>query len=218
MKLRTLFTTSLLFTLLLASCNDKEKQKQHALPAPMEEIDTTNIKKSLLREIKAFVDKQDSCKTFILYSMQLYKIKKGAHNDVCIGCRNQFNEMFCIREAADLHFARGEFAIRRNYPHRDIDINGKIVYVPSEDDSFYDQKKLKSIVDSTMSKREHPIDKRYFILYDMKDSCEKVSYPFFGDSIYEYEPNSITPIFTKEEQIVRIVFEDIKASPKHNRK
>ena len=176
------------------------------------------MKKSLLREIKAFVDKQDSCKTFILYSMQLYKMKKGAHNYNCIGCRDQFNELFCIRDAADLHFGEGEFTVRRNYPHKYIDINGKIVFVPSEDDSFYDQKKLKSIVDSTVSKREHPIDKRYFILYDTKDSCEEVSYPFFSDSIYEYEPSSITPIFTKEEQISRIHFVNIKASPNHNSK
>ena len=70
------FLIPIFLILLLASCNEKE-EKKHALPAPMEEIDTTSIKKSLLREIKAFVDKQDSCKTFILYSMQLYKMKKG---------------------------------------------------------------------------------------------------------------------------------------------
>ena len=216
MKLNIFLSTSIFIILLLASCNNKE-EKQHALPAPMEEIDTTHIKKSLLREIKAFVDKQDSCKAFVLYSMHTAKNKKDLHNG-CIGCRVIFNDIFCIHEAADLHFDSGEFTVRRNYPHRYIDINGKIVYVPSEDDSFYDQKKLKSIVDSTVSKREHPIDKRYFILYDTKDSCEEVSYPFFSDSIYEYEPSSITPIFTKEEQISRIHFVNIKASPSHNSK
>ena len=65
MNLRTFLVTSLLFILLLASCNEKE-EKQHALPSPMEEIDTTNIKKSLLHEIKAFVDKNDTGKTFII--------------------------------------------------------------------------------------------------------------------------------------------------------
>ena len=125
-------------------------------------------------------------------------------------CRLIFNDIFCIHEAADLHFDSGEFTVRRNYPHRYIDINGKIIYVPSEDDSFYDQKKLKSIVDSTVVKEERPIDKRYFIIYDLKDSCEKVSYPFFSDSIYEYEPNSITPIFTKDEQTTHIHFVNIK--------
>ena len=216
MNLRTFLSTSLPFILLLVSCNKKE-EKQHALPAPMEEIDTTSIKKSLLREIKTFVNKHDSCKAFVLYSMHTAKKKKDRHNG-CIGCRVIFNDIFCIHEAADLHFDSGEFTVRRNYPHRYIDINGKIVYVPSEDDSFYDQKKLKSIVDSTMSKREHPIDKRYFILYDTKDSCEEVSYPFFSDSIYEYTPSSITPIFTKEEQTINIEFVNIKATPTPNSK
>lgn len=217
MNLRTFISTSLFLILLLASCNEKEEKKQHALPAPMEEIDTTSIKKSLLREIKAFVVEHDSCKAFILYSMKTSKMKKNQYNG-CIGCRLIFNDIFCIHEAADLHFDSGEFTVRRNYPHRYIDINGKIIYVPSEDDSFYDQKKLKSIVDSTVMKEERPIDKRYFIIYDLKDSCEKVSYPFFSDSIYEYEPNSITPIFTKDEQTTHIHFVNIKASPEHNRK
>ena len=156
------FLIPIFLILLLASCNEKE-EKKHALPAPMEEIDTTSIKKSLLREIKAFVVEHDSCKAFILYSMKTSKMKKNQYNG-CIGCRLIFNDIFCIHEAADLHFDSGEFTVRRNYPHRYIDINGKIIYVPSEDDSFYDQKKLKSIVDSTVVKEERPIDKRYFII------------------------------------------------------
>ena len=47
MNLRTFISTSLFLILLLASCNEKEEKKQHALPAPMEEIDTTSMKKSL---------------------------------------------------------------------------------------------------------------------------------------------------------------------------
>ena len=116
MNLRKFLSTSLFLILLLASCNEKE-EKKHALPAPMEEIDTTSMKKSLLREIKAFVVEHDSCKAFILYSMKTSKMKKNQYNG-CIGCRLIFNDIFCIHEAADLHFDSGEFTVRRNYPHR----------------------------------------------------------------------------------------------------
>ena len=186
MNLRTFLSAFLLLILLLASCNKKE-ENQHALPAPMEEIDTTSIKKSLLREIKAFVDKQDSCKTFILYSMQLYKMKKGAHNDACIGCRDQFNELFCIREAADLYFGEGEFTVRRNYPHKYIDLNGKIVFVSSENDGFYDQEKLKAIYNSCKLIEDRVPTMQTFLVYDLKDSCETIQYPCYSDSTYEYK-------------------------------
>ena len=66
MNLRTFLSASLFLILLLASCNKKE-EKQHALPAPMEEIDTTHIKKSLLREVKNYVNQYDSCNTFALF-------------------------------------------------------------------------------------------------------------------------------------------------------
>ena len=207
---------AIFFVLFIASCKE-EKKPISTLPSPMEEIDTTNIKKSLLREVRNFIDEHPKTDAFILYNIEKYKVKKG-YDNTCIGCRIYFNEVYCIREAYYWHFGDGEFIVRRNYPHRYIDINGKIIYVPSEDDSFYDQKKLKSIVDSTVVKEERPIDKRYFIIYDLKDSCEKISYPFFSDSIYEYEPNSITPIFTKDEQTTHIHFVNIKASPEHNSK
>ena len=192
MNLKIFLSTSIFLILLLASCNKKE-ENQHALPAPMEEIDTTHIKKSLLREIKAFVDKQDSCKTFILYSMLFYKMKKGAHNDACIGCRDQFNELFCIREAADLHFGEGEFTVRRNYPHKYIDLNGKIVFVSSEDDAFYDQNKLKSIYESCKLIEGRVPTMQTFLVYDLKDSCETIQYPCYSDSTYEYKIKLTAP-------------------------
>ena len=197
MNLRTFLATSLFLILLLASCNEKE-DKQHALPAPMEEIDTTNIKKSLLHEIQAFVDKNDAGKTFILYSMQLYK-QAGKHNDNCIGCRNQFNELFCICEASESHFDTGEFTIRRNYPHRYINHNGKIIFVSSEDDAFYDQKKLKNIYENCTFRYENrQREEHSFLLYDLKDSCEIIPY----DSIYK--------LYAPEKAIDEIVKKPVK--------
>ena len=209
MKLNIFLSTSIFILFLLASCNNKE-EKQHALPAPMEEIDSTHIKKSLLREIKAFVDKQDSCKTFVLYSMQFYKMKKGAHNYNCIGCRDQFNELFCIQEAYDFLFGEGEFIVRRNYPHRYIDLNGKIVFVSSEDDAFYDQEKLKAIYNSsTFIDANRQLEKRSLLLYDLKDSCESMEYPHPDDSIYEYPPMDPPALVVKVKSPIKFTAPDI---------
>ena len=91
MNLRTFLSTSLFLIFLLASCNEKE-EKQHALPAPMEEIDTTSMKKSLLREIKNYVNQYDSCNAFLLYPTFFYKLD----NDQDYYDDFKYNEIFCI--------------------------------------------------------------------------------------------------------------------------
>ena len=90
--LKTILVISIV--LILASCKE-EKEPVSALPSPMEEIDTTKIKKSLLREVKNFIDEHPKTNAFILYNMLMCKKKKG-DGDNCIGCRTKFNEVFCI--------------------------------------------------------------------------------------------------------------------------
>lgn len=202
--LKTILVISIV--LILASCKE-EKEPVSALPSPMEEIDTTNIKKSLLQEVRNFIDEHPKTDAFILYNMLMYKKKKG-YGDNCIGCRTKFNEVFCITEAYDFHFGDGEFIIRENYPHKYFDINGKIVFVPSNDDAFYDQKELKAIYEKTkFIEEDRQLDKHYFLLYDLKDSCEKADYPFDGDSIYEYTSREFIP------SVVEKVKSSIKFEP-----
>ena len=173
---------AIFFVLFIASCKE-EKKPISTLPSPMEEIDTINIKKSLLQEVKNFIDEHPKTNAFILYNMLMCKKKKG-DGDNCIGCRTKFNEVFCIIEAYDFHFGEGEFIIRENYPHKYFDINGKIVFVPSNDDAFYNQKKLKAIYEKTkFIEEDRQLDKHYFLLYDLKDSCGKADFPFYGDSM-----------------------------------
>ena len=208
MNQRTFLSTFLFLILLLASCKEKEEKKQHALPAPMEEIDTTSIKKSLLREIKAFVDNNNDGKTFIIYSMRIYK-QTGTYNDDCIGCRDQFNELFCICEASESHFDTGEFTIRRNYPHRYIDLNGKIIFVQSEDDAFYNQEKLKNIYENCtfrLENRQREIHS--FLLYDLKDSCETIPY----DSIYSLKRDIVGMVEIVKKPI-KFTAPDIRNNP-----
>ena len=197
---------AIFFVLFIASCKE-EKKPISTLPSPMEEIDTINIKKSLLQEVKNFIDEHPKTNAFILYNMLMCKKKKG-DGDNCIGCRTKFNEVFCIIEAYDFHFGEGEFIIRENYPHKYFDINGKIVFVPSNDDAFYNQKKLKAIYEKTkFIEEDRQLDKHYFLLYDLKDSCEKADYPFDGDSIYEYTSREFIP------SVVEKVKSSIKFEP-----
>ena len=196
--LKTILVISIV--LILASCKE-EKEPVSTLPSPMEEIDTTNIKKSLLREVRNFIDEHPKTDAFILYNIEKYKVKKG-YDNTCIGCRIYFNEVYCIREAYYWHFGDGEFIVRRNYPHKYIDINGKIVFVPSEDDSFYDQKKLKSIYESCKLIEDRTPSMKTFLVYDLKDSCETIQYPCYADSTYEYKARGL--------QMVEIVKSPIK--------
>ena len=197
---------AIFFVLFLASYKEDEKLAS-ALSSPMEEIDTTNIKKSLMQEVRNFIDEHPKTNAFILYNMLMCKKKKG-DGDNCIGCRTKFNEIFCITEAYDFHFGEGEFIIRENYPHKYFDINGKIVFVPSNDDAFYDQKKLKAIYEKTkFIEEDRQLDKHYFLLYDLKDSCGKAEFPFYGDSIYEYTSEDFIPV------IVEKVRKSIKFEP-----
>ena len=202
--LKTILVISIV--LILDSCKE-EKEPVSTLPSPMEEIDTTNIKKSLLREVRNFIDEHPKTDAFILYNLEKYKVKKG-YDNTCIGCRIYFNEIYCIREAYYWHFGDGEFIVRRNYPHRYFNINGKIVFVPSNDDAFYNQKKLKTIYEKTkFIEEDRQLDKHYFLLYDLKDSCEKADFPFDGDSIYEYTSREFVP------SVVEKVKSSIKFDP-----
>lgn len=113
MNLRTFLSTSLFLIFLLASCNEKE-EKQHALPAPMEEIDTTSMKKSLLHEIKNYVNQYDSCNAFLLYPTFFYKLD----NDQDYYDDFKYNEIFCIGKISSASFGDSEFRLVDHYPHR----------------------------------------------------------------------------------------------------
>ena len=78
--LKTILVISIV--LILASCKE-EKEPVSTLPSPMEEIDTTNIKKSLLREVRNFIDEHPKTDAFILYNLEKYKVKKG-YDNTCI--------------------------------------------------------------------------------------------------------------------------------------
>ena len=71
--------------------------------------------------------------------------------------------------------------------------------MPSNDDAFYNQKKLKAIYEKTkFIEEDRQLDKHYFLLYDLKDSCGKADFPFYGDSIYEYTSENFIPVIVEK--------------------
>ena len=168
----------LLSFLILFSCNEGNRSNMK-LASPMEEMDSSHLKKSLLHEVRKFVGKYPEIKTFVLYNMQVTANKDREKENTCIGCRTVYNELYCIAEANDASFGSGEFIVTRNYPHRYLVIDDKIIFVPSNDDAFYNQKELKRIYDKIEFNEDcTPAAKHYFLLYDLVDSCKTVSNPF----------------------------------------
>ena len=178
----------LLSFLILFSCNEGNRSNMK-LASPMEEMDSSHLKKSLLHEVRKFVGKYPEINAFVLYNMQLTANKDREKENTCIGCRTVYNELYCIAEANDASFGSGEFIVTRNYPHRYLVVNDKIVFVPSNDDAFYNQKELKRIYDKIEFNEDcTPAAKHYFLLYDLVDSCKTVPNPFYdksGSEIYD---------------------------------
>ena len=187
----------LLSFLILFSCNEGNRSNMK-LASPMEEMDSSHLKKSLLHEVRKFVGKYPEIKTFVLYNMQLTVKKNREEEENCIGCRTVYNELYCIAEANDASFGSGEFIVTRNYPHRYLVVNDKIVFVPSNDDAFYNQKELKRIYDKIEFNEDTPVAKHYFLLYDIVDSCKTVPNPIYdksGSEIYDVIVPVKLPIF-----------------------
>ena len=193
MNLRTFLSTFLFLILLLASCNEKE-EKQHALPAPMEEIDTTSMKKSLLREIKNYVNEHQDGRVFTLFPIEEYKIRKDI-NDWYNAINN---EVFYIAKTCQDDFGKNNLRWRC-YPHKYIDINGKYIFIPSLDDAFFNQDELKIIFNRLAPIAVEVRDGHHFLLYDKEDSCEVLERDYFeGDSIFRYELREIIKLGIEE--------------------
>ena len=177
MNLRTFISTSLFLILLLASCKEKEEKKQHALPAPMEEVDTTYMKRSFLREIRNYVTEHDSCNVFLIWPEYSFQADPNANEYDYEFSSDIDNEIFHINEAYKYSFSGGEFTIVGCYPHRYIKIGEKYVFIHSRDDNLYDQEKLKSIFDKINYKGGYSEDltTKVLVAYNKIDSCESLT-------------------------------------------
>ena len=160
---------------LLASC--KEENKPAIEPTnPLEEVDTTYMKHSFLREIRNYVAEHDSCNVFLIWPEYCFQTKQ---NDEDEQYAYRDNEAFRIDVAFRNSFADGgEFRIVDCYPHKYIKIGEKYVFIHSRDDNLYDQKKLKSVFDKIDYKGGYSEDitTKVLVVYNKIDSCETLTF------------------------------------------
>ena len=177
----------ILLCLLLASC--KEENKPVTEPtSPLEEVDTTYMKRSFLREIRNYVTEHDSCNVFIIWPEYCFQTMQ---NDEEEQHENRDNEVFRIDVAFRNSFADGgEFRIVDCYPHRYIKIGEKYVFIHSRDDNLYDQEKLKSIFDKINYKGGYSEDltTKVLVAYNKIDSCESLTLQYRNDSSQNFRP------------------------------
>ena len=189
-KIKTMRTKTILpilLCLILASC--KEENKPVIEPtSPLEEVDTTYMKRSFLREIRNYVTEHDSCNVFIIWPEYCFQTMQ---NDEDEQYENRDNEVFRIDVAFRNSFADGgEFRIVDCYPHRYIKIGEKYVFIHSRDDNLYDQEKLKSIFDKIDYKGGYSEDltTKVLVAYNKIDSCESLTLQYRNDSSQNFRP------------------------------
>ena len=189
-KIKTMRTKTILpilLCLILASC--KEENKPVIEPtSPLEEVDTTYMKRSFLREIRNYVTEHDSCNVFIIWPEYCFQTKQ---NDEDEQYENRDNEVFRIDVAFRNSFADGgEFRIVDCYPHRYIKIGEKYVFIHSRDDNLYDQENLKSVFDKIDYKGGYSDDitTKVLVAYNKIDSCESLTLQYRNDSSQNFRP------------------------------
>ena len=185
--MRTKIILPILLCLILASC--KEENKPVIEPtSPLEEVDTTYMKRSFLREIRNYVTEHDSCNVFIIWPEYCFQTKQ---KDDDKQYENRDNEVFRIDVAFRNSFADGgEFRIVDCYPHRYIKIGEKYVFIHSRDDNLYDQEKLKSVFDKIDYKGGYSEDltTKVLVAYNKIDSCESLTLQYRNDSSQNFRP------------------------------
>ena len=189
-KIKTMRTKTILpilLCLILASC--KEENKPVIEPtSPLEEVDTTYMKRSFLREIRNYVTEHDSCNVFIIWPEYCFQTKQ---KDDDKQYENRDNEVFRIDVAFRNSFADGgEFRIVDCYPHRYIKIGEKYVFIHSRDDNLYDQEKLKSVFNKIDYKGGYSEDltTKVLVAYNKIDSCESLTLQYRNDSSQNFRP------------------------------
>lgn len=189
-KIKTMRTKTILpilLCLILVSC--KEENKPVTEPtSPLEEVDTTYMKRSFLREIRNYVTEHDSCNVFLIWPEYCFQTKQ---KDDDKQYENRDNEVFRIDVAFRNSFADGgEFRIVDCYPHRYIKIGEKYVFIHSRDDNLYDQEKLKSVFDKIDYKGGYSEDltTKVLVAYNKIDSCESLTLQYRNDSSQNFRP------------------------------
>ena len=137
-------------------------------------MDTLTIKKSVLRYVNSYIAKHPETDFYILKSMQWYKDNRIDENNEGVGIRSVFNEIYEVACANSFSFDKGEFVLSRNYPSQYFVMGDKVVFVSSDVDALYNQKKLREEY-IRLVKQDVESSKEFFLVSDLKDTTQSLS-------------------------------------------
>lgn len=162
----------IVFVVILLGCNNRQSNERNIIG--LQKMDTLTIKKSVLRYVNSYIAKHPETDFYILKSMQWYKDNRIDENNEGIGIRSVFNEIYEVACANSFSFDKGEFVLSRNYPSQYFVMGDKVVFVSSDVDALYNQKKLREEY-IRLVKQDVESSKEFFLVSDLKDTTQSLS-------------------------------------------
>lgn len=160
------------FILSLSRCDIKESNKPKLYG--LELVDTSNFKRSFLKELNNYVKRDKKCNVFLLKSTMIFRYGNNSRNNFDIGGRAVYNEIFVIERAGPYSIGEGEFVFSRIYPSLYFTIGNKTILMASVQDVLQNQKDLKEIYHRLIKKDFLNTQKHYMLIFDDVDSVEIV--------------------------------------------
>lgn len=162
----------IVFFVILLGCNNRQSNERNIIG--LQKMDTLTIKKSVLRYVNSYIAKHPETDFYILKSMQWYKDNRIDENNEGVGIRSVFNEIYEVACANSFSFDKGEFVLSRNYPSQYFVMGDKVVFVSSDVDALYNQKKLREEY-IRLVKQDVESSKEFFLVSDLKDTTQSLS-------------------------------------------
>ena len=162
----------IVFVVILLGCNNRQSNERNIIG--LQKMDTLTIKKSVLRYVNSYIAKHPETDFYILKSMQWYKDNRIDENNEGVGIRSVFNEIYEVACANSFSFDKGEFVLSRNYPSQYFVMGDKVVFVSSDVDALYNQKKLREEY-IRLVKQDVESSKEFFLVSDLKDTTQSLS-------------------------------------------
>ncbi len=161
------------FILSLSRCDIKESNNPKLYG--LELVDTSNFKKSFLKELTNYVKRDKKCNVFLLKSTMIFRYENHSCNNFNLGGRAVYNEIFVVERAGSYSIGEGEFVFSRIYPSQYFTIGNKTILIASGQDALQNQNHLKEIYHRLIKKDFLNAQKHYMLIFDDVDSVEIVT-------------------------------------------
>ncbi len=146
------------------SCKEKRAECAKESLSGLEKVDTSLMKKSVVAYVRSYISENPKVKSFLLIPTSLFKDTSAIES--LVGERCLDNRIFIIR-AADGSTYKGKISTSANFPSRYFEIDGRIVFVASDNDALYLQDALKKVYQKHEMISASPL--QYFIVYYTTD-------------------------------------------------